>query len=366
MTSRNDGPDRRKVLGAAGSVLLSPAAALAQTPDGAVLKGDRAAIEAAWKDAQSGRIARLGRSDALVILQGGACVFEAYGRECGPTVRHVSWSMAKSFTHALVGVAVRQGRIDIDRPLSLARDPDPKLSLRSLLTLTDGLDWKEGAYRPVDSDATRMLFGPGRFDPAGYTAAKIQKVKPGTRFNYSTGAFDLAAAELQAHLFPGVSDPAQRRKAMAAWIDAALFRPLGLSTAIAEFDPQGVFYGGSLVYASGRDFSRFGQLYLQDGVWNGQRLLPEGWVKFARTPTVSPVYGAGFWLESKITDKPSRSLFGGAGYLDAFSAQGHSGQVVVVLPSKNAVVTRLGLGGDDHLDWEVLGDWLFRIANALA
>ena len=366
MTSRNDGPDRRKVLGAAGSVLLSPAAALAQTPDGAVLKGDRAAIEAAWKDAQSGRIARLGRSDALVILQGGACVFEAYGRECGPTVRHVSWSMAKSFTHALVGVAVRQGRVDIDQPLSLMDRPHPGLTLRHLLNLTDGLDWREGAYSPVDSDASRMLFGPGRLNTAAYLAARRQKYPPGQVFNYSTGAFQMAAAELQARLFPDARSPEARRRAMATWMQEALFGPLGLRTALAEFDPHGVFYGGSLIYASPQDYLTFGEFYRQDGVWRGARILPIGWTEFARTPTASPVYGAGFWLESKITNRPTPALFAGRGPLDAYSAQGHNGQVVVILPAARAVIVRLGVMGDAPENWRALGDWLTPIANSLA
>jgi len=344
---------------------LAAGAARAQDLTGAAFHGDLKAVDAAWNLAASGKAPLLGRSDALLILQDGHVAYEKYGPEHGSNVRHVSWSMAKSFTHALVGIAVGEGRVNIDRPLTLVRNPDPGLTLRRLLTLTDGLDWHEGSYAPVDSDATRMLYGPGRLDGARYTANLRQEVKPGTRFNYSTGAFQLAAAELQAHLFPNATTPDEKRRAMADWMRRKLFAPLGMTSAVAEFDAAGTFIGGSLIYASARDYARFGQLYLQDGVWNGQRILPEGWVKFARTPTVSPLYGAGFWLETgSILPKPS--LLRGHGPLDAFSAQGHAGQVILIIPSRRAVVVRLGLADDGPAVWKALGEWIADVANALA
>jgi len=110
----------------------------------------------------------------------------------------------------------------------------PKLTLRALLTLTDGLEWDEGDYNPASSDAAKMLFGPGRLDCAAYAAAKPQAFPPGTRWNYSTGSFVLAAAELQANLFPGARTPAARRAAMAGWMRASLFDPIGMTTALRE------------------------------------------------------------------------------------------------------------------------------------
>ena len=128
-------------------------------------------------------------------------VFERHGEGHGPAVRHIAWSMTKSVTHALAGVAVRQASVDIDAPLKTLDHRETKVTLRALLTLTDGLKWDEGDYNPATSDAAKMLFGPGRFDGAAYTAAKPQAFAPGTHWNYSTGAFQLAAAELQARLF---------------------------------------------------------------------------------------------------------------------------------------------------------------------
>ena len=307
----------------------------------------------------------IGQTDALLILRHGKVVREEYGVDLGPTTRHISWSMAKSITHALAGIAVAEGRINLDRPLKSRPNGDPKLSLRSLLTLTDGLDWDEGDYDPAKSDAARMLYGPGRLNGAAYTAAKTQAHPPGTRWNYSTGAYQLAAAELQANLFPDARAPGERRAAMADWMTSRLFGPLGMTSAVAEFDASGGFVGGSLVYATARDFARFGELYRLDGVWNGRRILPPGWVAFARAPTVQPVYGAGFWLETKAGHSP-RSLMDGAGPMDAFSAQGHNGQVILIIPSKSAVVVRLGLMDDGDAAWKALGEWLTPIVNGLA
>ena len=113
----------------------------------------------------------------------------------------------------------------------------------------------------------------------------------------------------------------------------------------------------------GRDYARFGELYRLDGVWKGRRILPKGWVKFARTPTVEPTYGAGFWLEAPAGAKPP-SLMAGAGPLDAFSAQGHDGQIIMIVPSKALVIVRLALMDDGDAAWKALGEWLTPVVNA--
>jgi CubicO group peptidase (beta-lactamase class C family) len=151
---------------------------------------------------------------------------------------------------------------------------------------------------------------------------------------------------------------------MAAWIRRSLFDPLGMASALPEFDPAGTFGGGSFVYASARDFARFGELYRLDGVWRGRRILPRGWVKFARTPTVEATYGAGFWLEAPAGHTPP-SLMSGAGPMDGFSAQGHNGQVILIVPSKSLVIVRLALMDDGDAGWKALGEWLTPVVNSL-
>ena len=220
-------------------------------------------LDALWRRAGDGSLPATGRADALYVEKDGRLLFEAYGKDHGPHTPHVSWSMAKSITQALTGMAVLDGKVSLDAPLRRA----PGLTLRRLLTMTDGLEWNENGYSVVTSDATRMLYGPGRMDGAAYTAAKRQAVAPGSRWAYSTGAIQLAAAEVQDSLFPRAKTPQARRSAMRDWIASRLFGPLGMTDATAEFDPSGTFYGGSLVYASARDYARFGRLYLQDGVF---------------------------------------------------------------------------------------------------
>ena len=350
-------------MGLSASLAAAPLLAGAKAP--ATTPGRRRfaeAVDRAWT-AGAG-IPALGGTEALLILQEGQLAYERYGPDGGPAVRHVSWSMAKSITQALIGIAVGDGRVDIDRPLKTPHAGDPKLSLRHLITLTDGLAWDEGDYDPAKSDATRMLYGDGRFDGAAYVAAKAQAAPPGTRWNYSTGAFHLAAAELQANLFPAAVTPQARREAMADWMTARLFAPLGMTSAVPEFDAAGIFVGGSLLYATARDFARFGELYRHDGVAGGRRILPRGWVAFARTPTVQPAYGAGWWLEAPATNGEP-SLMRGAGPMDTFSAQGHNGQVIAVIPSRGATVVRLGFMDDGAAAWAALAAWLTPIINAL-
>ena len=314
----------------------------------------------AWTLARRGALPKLGRTDALLVLQNGQPVFERYGRDHTPQTRHVSWSMAKSITHALVGVAVGEGKVDIDRPTMTLADTHPKLTLRHLLTMTDGLDWVDTRPDPVRSDNARMLYGPGRMDTAAYTAARRALHPPGTHWNYSSGAYQMVARELASRLFPQAHTPQAKRDALAGWIRTALFGPLGMTSAVAEFDPAGTFYGGSLVWASARDFARFGELYRRDGVWSGRRILPQGWVAFARTPTVANIYGAGFWLEA-AHGHPEASLMNGAGPLDAFSCEGYDGQVILIVPSKALTVVRLGLTTGA---WDELGQWLAGIVNS--
>ncbi len=128
--------------------------------------------------------------------------------------------------------------------------------------------------------------------------------------------------------------------------------------------PRGPSAAGSFVYATAGDFARFGELYRLDGLWRGRRILPAGWVDFARTPTVEATYGAGFWLEAPAGHKPP-SLMIGAGPMDAFSAQGHGGQVILIVPSKALVVVRLGLMDDDDAAWKAFGAWITPIVDAL-
>jgi CubicO group peptidase (beta-lactamase class C family) len=307
----------------------------------------------------------LGQTRAVVIIQGGRLVTERYMPGFGPDTRLISWSVAKSITQALVGIGVREGLIAIDKPMGNPRwapgDPRAAVTWRQWINMVDGQDYHEIAVEAaVQNDAAKMLYGQGRLDVAAYAASLPLIHTPGAYWNYNSAGVNLVADAL-GRVFASGAAPPERRRLMAEVLSQQLFAPLGMSSAQPEFDATGTFIGSALVYATARDYARFGLLYLRDGVWDGRRLLPEGWVDFARSPTVAKngeSYGAGWWVEPAADpDKPGHNLPSPKSPGDAFRAQGHEGQLIVIVPSKDLVVVRLGLL-DGFKGWRALGDWM--------
>jgi CubicO group peptidase (beta-lactamase class C family) len=307
---------------------------------------------------------RLGETRAVVIIQRGKLVAERYMPGFGPDTRLLSWSMAKSVTHALLGIAVRRGLVDIDQPMGNRRwaagDPRAAIPWRNWINMIDGQAYHEiGDDDPTRNDAARMLYGEGRLDVAGYAASLPLAHPPRTHWNYNSAGINLIAEALGRVLAPGES-PLARRSRLAAVLKDELFGPIGMTSAQPEFDFTGTFVGSALVYASARDWARFGLLYLRDGVWQTRRILPEGWVDFARTKTPvqdCDVYGAGWWITPAVGPGKPYPALTPHGPRDLFVAQGHEGQVIVVVPSKDLVLVRLGLF-DDRTGWGPLGQWI--------
>ena len=318
----------------------------------------------------------LGETRALVVIKNGELVHERYRDGFTADTRHVSWSMAKSITHALVGRAVQTGLIrSIDDPMPAAfsgDDPRGRISWRHWLTMTDGLDYAEYGVEGLDNDVIGMMYGDGRFDVVRHARRNFAaKHAPGEVWNYSTAGYHLIARAVQS-LIPGICaddnpDPrtcAPDRQVTSDWLDAVLFGPLGLD-AVEEYDHAGTLLGGSLVYMSARDFAKFGLLYLRDGMWEGERLLPEGWVDFARTNparTEENGYGAGFWLSPETPTNPELSF---KPPFDAFHAGGHEGQTIWIVPSRDMVIVRLGLMPNSPETWTGLFDLNQDIVAAL-
>ena len=306
----------------------------------------------------------MGKTRAIVIIHEGRLVFEAYAENFGPDTKQVSWSMAKSITSALAGRAVMLGLIeDIDTPMPspfAADDPRSEITWRQWLTMTDGLDYLEiGSTGLMDNDVVQMMYGPGRFDVAQHIVDEFELAHdPGAVWNYSTAGFHLIARALQE--VTGAEDEAGFARTM----DEMLFEPIGME-AVPEFDAAGTFLGGSLVWASARDFAKFGYLYLRGGVWQGERLLPEGWVDFSRrdpASTKANVYGAGWWLGADPDPVPEGQAATTPPF-DAFSAQGHEGQTIWVVPSKDLVIVRLGIMPNGGNNWPALYEWNQSIAR---
>ena len=333
---------------------------------------DARAVEALLAEAFESPPGPLGETRALVVIQGGRLVLERYAEGYGPETKLVSWSVAKSITQALVGAAALAGKLDPDAPMGSPHfrrnHPLNALSWRDWLQMVDGQSYTEiGAKSIVTNDAARKLFGPGAQDVARFCAGLPVIRPPRQVWNYNSCGIVLTADALTRAVAPAAETPAQRRAAMHRWMQEALFGPLGMRSATAEFDPQGLFYGSALIYASARDFAKFGQLYLRDGVWDGRRLLPEGWVAFARTPgpgANTDTYGAGWWLAPKQGRGKLLPYVLEDGPRDAFSAQGFEGQFILVVPSKDLVVVRLGLTRDTANP--TLRRWMGGLVGAFA
>ena len=269
-----------------------------------------------------------GDTHALLVVHRGQIVAERYDAAHDADATLVSWSMAKSITHAWVGLLVRDGKLD---PAARAAVPawhgegDPRraVTLEHLLRMVDGLAFVEDYALEDVSNVIDMLFGRGKEDVAAYAAAQPLAHAPGTFWSYSSGTSNIVA-RIAGDATGGGADGAR------AYLRAELFDRIGMSTAKPRFDAAGTFIGSSFVFATARDFARFGLLYLRDGVWDGERVLPEGWVDHARTPTPASQgeYGAHWWL-----------ALDGSG---RFSANGYRGQYVVCDPARDLVLVRLG------------------------
>ncbi len=332
---------------------------------------DRAAYDLAVTEAFAGVHPQMGETRAVLVVQSGRVVFERYGEGYTSDTRLNSWSVGKSITHALVGAAVLQGRLGIDAPMGnpawRAGDRRASITWRQWMQMVDGLDYSESAANIAEAGNARMLFGEGRRDVARWASARPLIHDPGTHWNYSSAGTMLTSDALTRLVVPEPSDANDRRARMRAWMSASVFGRIGMHP-VVEFDPQGAFYGSSLYWANARDYARFGYLYLRDGVWNGERVLPEGWVDFARTPgpdTDTDIYGAQWWLTPPSgTGRPARSLLVNPDLTDAFSAQGYEGQIIVVVPSKDLVLVRLGRFDGGAEAWDALGDWAGRLIGA--
>jgi CubicO group peptidase (beta-lactamase class C family) len=283
---------------------------------------------------------------AVVVLHGGVIAAERYAPGFGPDTPLIGWSMTKSVTNNLIGLLVDDGLLDPDQPAPVPEwqqpgDPRRDIRLRDLLQMSSGLDFEE-AYEP-GSDATNMLFT--EFSAAGYAAAAPLAHAPGSHWYYSSGSTNILARIVRDTVGGSLED-------VYAFARKRLFAPLGISSMIIEPDASGSPVGSSFGYATARDWARLGQFWLQDGVWAGQRLLPEGWMEWSVTPapaTPRGEYGAQFWLNAGV-DGEHRSYprLPPSMYL----AHGFNGQMVTVFPEQDVVVARLGLTTDDSWDEE--------------
>lgn len=297
----------------------------------------------------------LGHCHALLVVQGGRLVVEGYGTRFVSELEalagispdqldaeslHISWSMAKSILHAVVGVLVNRGDVTLDdrAPVTAWDDPaDPRSAITwdHLLQMRAGLQWVEEYYEVGDDglpDVITMLYGDERHDMAAFAAGFPLVAEPGSpeAYCYSSGTSNIVSA--CAGRMVGGGEPAVR-----AFLGSKVFGPIGMTSAEPSFDEAGTFVASSYVDATAQDFARFGLLYLRDGLWDGERLLPAGWVDHARLPR-SPdenfFHGAHWW-----TNGDRRG---------SFLADGFEGQRIYLVPDRDLIIVRLGKTHTDH------------------
>ncbi len=269
---------------------------------------------------------------AVVVVHDGRIIGEAYADGFDENTPLLGWSMTKTITSGLIGTLIKSGQMKLTDTLvdsfpDWAEDNRQHITVEDMLTMSSGLRWNEG-YGDV-SDVTRMLYLSD--DMAGFVTSLEAEAEPNTEFNYSSGTSTVLARVWQDQVKDDSLSYPQR----------ALLLPLGMTSAILETDVSDTFVGSSYMYATARDWARYGQFLLQGGTWDGQQILPEGFTDWMFEPVA--VSGGAYAKGHLWRDVPG----GEPPFEDAVWMAGHDGQSVGIFPSRDLVIVRLGLTPSD-------------------
>ncbi|MGD9008434.1 MAG: serine hydrolase, partial [Desulfobacteraceae bacterium] len=241
------------------------------------------------------------RTRAVVVVYKGRLVAERYAAGIDREMPLLGWSMSKSVTNALVGILVNEGKLAIRQPAPVPQwRGDPRkagITIDQLMRMSSGLTFDE-IYQPM-ADTPQMLYASR--DVAAFAAAKPLEAEPDSRWHYSSGSSNILARIVRRSV-------EKTHPHYFEFIYHNLFDKIGMHSAVMEPDVSGTFVGSSYTFATALDWARFGLLYLQDGVWEKQRILPVGWVAYSKTPTAAaPIgqYGAHFWLNAGAAGNPA-------------------------------------------------------------
>jgi CubicO group peptidase (beta-lactamase class C family) len=291
------------------------------------------AVEAAFEPAEA-------MTAALVVSWRGNVIAERYAPGIKATTPLESWSMGKSLTATLLGILMKRGVYDLGQPAPIPEwsgknDPRAKITIADILHMSSGLRIKapqDPDYDPKGPYPDHVYLYTGGMDSFHYAATRPLQWPPGTVGRYHNT--DPVLANYLVRL--GVE---KLKEEYLSFPQRAFFDKIGIRTMVMETDPYGNFLTQGYEYASARDWARLGNLYLKDGMWNGERLLPVGFVKFVSTLAPAwkadgrPIYGGFFWLNGDGRFSVPK---------DAYYMAGAGGQYTLIVPSHELVVVRLG------------------------
>jgi CubicO group peptidase (beta-lactamase class C family) len=276
------------------------------------------------------------RSRSVLVIYKDKIIAEKYDTGFNKDSKILGWSMTKSVTATLFGILQKQGKYDIYKtaPIPEWQKDDRKIiTTNDLLRMNSGLEWEEN-YSTI-CDATNMLF-----QAEDMTRIQLEKptaFKPNTHWNYSSGTTNLLSGILRKQF-------RSHQEYLDFWY-SSLIDKIGMSSMVVETDMAGNYVGSSYGWATTRDWSKLGLLYLHEGNWNGTPLFNESWAKYVATPTADSngKYGAHFWLNAggRFPDVPR----------DMYFCSGYQGQMVAIIPSLDLVIVRMGLKEDPEFNF---------------
>ncbi len=278
----------------------------------------------------------LKKTRAVLVLKGDSIIAEQYADGFDQNTEILGWSMTKSICNILIGILVRDGKIDVDEDKLFEEwtDERKQITLDNLLRMNSGLKWDE-VYDEI-ADATQMLFTEDNM-PSYVLSNKLES-PPGEVFEYSSGTSNLLSALIR--------NTINNDELYNTFHRSRLFDILGIENAVIEADPSGHFVMSSYCYATPREWAKLGLLYKNKGVWGRDTIFTEEWYNYSLKPTeASPngSYGAHIWLNTnnnEIKDGPE----------DMFKFSGFEGQYVYILPSQDMVIVRMGLSEGPHFE----------------
>ena len=306
----------------------------------------------------------IGETRAVLVMHGGEIVAERYAEGYGRQTPFVGWSMSKTVTALLIGALVSEGRLELDfsPPIPAwqrAGDPRGAITLRHLLQMRSGLRHQEMADPVYSSPEVRMMFLDGRDDMAAWAEAQPLEHEAGAMHQYST-ATSTILADIAARVLAPQGSAEERRRAMADFLASRLSGPLRAPSFFAEFDAAGTMMGGSMIWATARDWAKLGEMLRHKGSVDGTQLVPRSWVEFMTSPSPrAPDYGAHIWL-NRDSGEERVVLYPEQGPGSAFALVGHLGQYVIVSPAQKLTIVRLGK--TDNADRQALVDEIAKIA----